>query len=311
MQTIVCYLTRSMSTSDNKIDGPVAALASSVNGNRGEESGFELDEALTLTGEARYSQSLDRGLSILLCFGPERPLLGIAELAEMLGLSRSTTHRYVSTLVALGYLIQGARRKYRLTLRVTDLGLSAMNAIGLGEHARPFVEELGRRSGHAVSVWILDGPELLCVESVHGRRGRRLESLRATPGMHLPAYCTAPGKLLLAHLPATELRALLAEQQLQRRGPRTIVSKRALRTELEAIPDEVLATSEEELAAGVLEIAAPVRAESREVVAAVGMAAHSSMLSIDSFTDQLGPHLVSIADRIAARLGYRRDDERP
>ncbi len=299
-----------MSTSDNKIEARAAPLAPSANGDRGIETGFELDEALTLAGEARYSQSLDRGLAILLCFTPERPLLGIAEVAEILGLSRSTTHRYVSTLLALGYLSQGERRKYRLTLRVTDLGLSTMNATGLREHARPFVEELSRRSGHAVSIWILDGPELLCVDSAHGRRGRRLGALRADTGTRVPIYCTAPGKLLLAHLPAAEQRALLGELQLRRCGPRTIVSKRALRAELEAIPEETVATADEELAEGVVEIAAPVRAESREVIAAVGMTAHRSVLSIDSLVDQLGPHLVSIADRIAARLGYRRDDER-
>ncbi len=304
-----------MSTSDNKIEARAAPLAPSVapsaNGDRGVETGLELDEALTLAGEARYSQSLDRGLAILLCFTPERPLLGIAELAELLGLSRSTTHRYVSTLVALGYLSQGERRKYRLTLRVTDLGLSTMNGTGLHQHARPFVEELSRRSGHAVGIWILDGPELLCIDSAHGRRGRRLGALRADAGTRLPVYCTAPGKLLLAHIPVSEQRVLLGELQLQRRGPRTIMSKRALRAELEAIPEETVATADEELAKGVVEIAAPVRAESREVVAAVGMTAHHSVLTIDSFVDQLGPHLVSIADRIAARLGYRRDDERP
>ena len=298
-----------MSTSDNKIQAPSAARAASGNGARAAETAFELEEALTLAGETRYSQSLDRGLSILLCFSPERSLLGIAELAEMLGLSRSTTHRYVSTLVVLGYLRQGERRKYRLALSVTRLGLSAMNAIGLRAHARPFVEELSRRSGHTVSISMLDGPELLCVDSVRGRRGPRLAELRPERGELLPIHCTAAGKLLLAHMPESEQRALLAELQPERRGPRTILAKRALRAELEAIPEEGLASSEEELAAKVLEIAAPVRAESREVVAAVGMAAHSSVIAIDGFVDQLGPHVISIADRIAARLGYRRDDE--
>ena len=70
--------------------------------------------------EPRYSQSLERGLAILSCFTPKRPVLGIADIADELGMSRSTTHRYVITLVALGYLEQGASRKYRLGLRVTD-----------------------------------------------------------------------------------------------------------------------------------------------------------------------------------------------
>jgi DNA-binding MarR family transcriptional regulator len=72
--------------------------------------------------EPRYSQSLERGLAILGCFTPDRLVLGIANIADELGMSRSTTHRYVITLVALGYLEQGASRKYRLGLKVTDLG---------------------------------------------------------------------------------------------------------------------------------------------------------------------------------------------
>ena len=84
----------------------------------------------------RFSQSLERGLAILCCFDPEHPVLGIVDIAQELGMSRSTTHRYVITLAALGYLQQGPGRKYRLGMRVTDLGLSAMSGMGLREHAR-------------------------------------------------------------------------------------------------------------------------------------------------------------------------------
>src|ERR1700728_1105832 len=90
----------------------------------------------------RYSQSLARGLAILRCFTPERPVLGIADIADELGMSRSTTHRYVITLVALGYLEQAASRKYRLGLHGTDLGLAALNSTGLREPAHLDLEEL-------------------------------------------------------------------------------------------------------------------------------------------------------------------------
>src|ERR1700723_944716 len=114
--------------------------------------------------EPRYSQSLERGLAILGCFTPERPVLGIADIADELGMSRSTTHRYVITLVALGYLEQGASRKYRLGLRVTDLGMSALNATGLREHAREDLEELRVRSSYTVNLGVLDGTDVLYVE---------------------------------------------------------------------------------------------------------------------------------------------------
>src|ERR1700756_1762145 len=123
--------------------------------------------------EPRYSQSLERGLAILGCFTPARPVLGIADIADELGMSRSTTHRYVITLVALGFLEQGASRKYRLGLRVTDLGMSALNSTGLREHAAPYLEELRQRTSYSVSLAVLDGPEVLYVDRVRSfRRGQ-------------------------------------------------------------------------------------------------------------------------------------------
>jgi DNA-binding IclR family transcriptional regulator len=53
-----------------------------------------------------------------------------------------------------------------------------------------------------------------------------------------------------------------------------------------------------------------VRSETHEVMAAVSMSAHSSMISLEEMVEHLGPHLVAAADRISARLGYRREDER-
>jgi IclR family pca regulon transcriptional regulator len=314
LQTIVCYLLPAMSTSDSKANRALEAQGGAFNGFARTSAPSEQawDDPLTLMGEARYSQSLERGLAILGCFSLERPLLGIAELADMLGMSRSTTHRYVITLVALGYLRQGARRKYRLALQVTELGLSAMNSTSLREHARPYIEELSQRSTFTVSLAVLDGPEILLVDRIRGRRrGQNLIELGVRAGSRLPAHCTAMGKLLIAHLPLRERRELLAELKLDRHGPGSIASKSALRDELESIPLEGLATGSEELAPGLIAIAAPVRGESSEVVAAAGMAAHNSMITSEGLVDQLGPHLISTADRISARLGYRREDERP
>jgi IclR family transcriptional regulator, pca regulon regulatory protein len=260
--------------------------------------------------EPRYSQSLERGLAILGCFTPARPVLGIADIADDLGMSRSTTHRYVITLVALGYLEQGASRKYRLGLRVTDLGMSALNSTGLREHSHPYLEELRQRTSYTASLAILDGAEILYVDRVRSfRRGQNKVDLDLQPGSRLPAYCTAMGKLLLANLPEDEQRDLLASMKLTKHGPNTITSKKALRDELDQVHEESFAVNDQELAPELHAIAAPVRNEAREVVAAVNLAAHSSMISLEEFVDALGPHLVSTADRISARLGYRRDDE--
>ncbi|HEY7961851.1 MAG TPA: IclR family transcriptional regulator [Solirubrobacteraceae bacterium] len=261
--------------------------------------------------EPRYSQSLERGLAILACFTPERPVLGIADIADALGMSRSTTHRYVITLVALGYLEQGASRKYRLGLRVTDLGMSALNSTGLREHSRPYLEELRQRSSYTVNLAVLDGPEILYVDRARSyRRGQTQIDLGLRLGSRLPAYCTSMGKLLLAHLPESEQREAISEMKLTRRAPNSITNKKALRSELDHVREEGFAVNDQELAEGLHSISAPVRSETHEVVAAVNMAAHSSMISLEEMVDHLAPHLVSTADRISARLGYRRNDER-
>ncbi len=142
--------------------------------------------------DTRLSRSVEYGLAVLQCFTAERPVLGIADMADILGSHRSTTHRYMSTLVELGFLQQDSTRKYRLTLHVTGLGMSAMSSTSLEEHSRFYVEELRRRSGYTVSVAVLDGPDILYVERAHSsKRGQSRTDLDLRPGSRLPAYCTA------------------------------------------------------------------------------------------------------------------------
>ncbi len=232
-------------------------------------------------------------------------------MADELGMRRSTTHRYMSTLVALGYLQQGAARKYRLGLRVTDLGMSALNSTALREHARPYLEELCRQSSYTVSLSVLDGPEIVYVDRVRSpRRGQGKLDLDLAPGARLPAYCTAMGKLLLANLPGEEQRNLLSDLKPTKMGPNTITSKSGLRADFAHVQDEGFAVNDQELAPELYAIAAPVLSESDEVVAAMSMSAHSSMISLEEMVEHLGPHLIAAADRISARLGYRRPDER-
>jgi DNA-binding IclR family transcriptional regulator len=105
------------------------------------------------------------------------------------------------------------------------------------------------------------------------------------------------------------LSKLSPSMKLTKRGPNTITSKNALRDELDEIREESLAVNDEELAPELYSIAALVRNDAHEVVAAVNLAAHSSMIALGKLVDALSPHLISTADRISACLGYRRDDE--
>jgi IclR family pca regulon transcriptional regulator len=111
------------------------------------------------------------------------------------------------------------------------------------------------------------------------------------------------GKLLLAYLPELEQPELVAQLRLTKQGTNTSTSKQELRDELAAIRTEGLAVNDEELAPELHSIAAPVRDVGREVVAAVSLAAQTSVISLAELVDALSPHLIATADRIFARLG--------
>src|SRR5690242_16536763 len=215
------------------------------------------------------TQSLERGLGILQAFQPEEPLLGISDLARTLGLNRSTVHRYVATLHRLGYLQQDvATRKYRLGMRVLDLGFSAINSMDLREVAAPHLQALSDESGHTVNMAVLDGADIVYIERCRtSQRGQRDIDLNLHIGSRLPAYCTSMGKVLLAHLDPDEQKAVLAKVRLAPRGPNTLTARDELLKELARVRTAGLAVNNEELAYGLRSIAAPVRRQSGEVVA--------------------------------------------
>ena len=266
--------------------------------------------------DPRFSQSLERGLAVLRCFTPKRPELGISELADELGMSKSTIHRYAVTLVALGYLEQlNSSHKYRLGLRVTDLGMSALNATGLREQAHPSLEELRQTSGYTVSMAVLDGSEIRYLDRLPSfRREQAKVDLGLRPGSSLPAHRTAMGKILLAHLPEDQLQQRidgLGEPSGHAQQKTVAGKKNALRSELAQVRETGLAVNDEERASEpLLAIAAPVRNEVGDVVAAIVMTARAGTISRDELVDAFAAHLISTADRISARLGFQYDDER-
>ena len=254
-----------------------------------------------------HSQSLERGLAILSSFRTGRAVIGISDLGRELGLSRSTTHRYVATLAALGYLQQDApTKKYRLGPRVLDLGFSAINSMELREVAAPHLRDLSDSTGFTVNMAILDDLDIVYIERVRSGQVRQREiDLNLHVGARLPAYCTSLGKVLLAYLPEDELRGRLARTTFRRRGPNTLTTRTAFTAELRKIRAEGLAINNEELAYGLRSIAAPVLSHDGTAAAAINLAVHSTMLSLSDLVARLSPPLRQTAAEISARLGYR------
>jgi IclR family transcriptional regulator, pca regulon regulatory protein len=253
------------------------------------------------------SQSLERGLAILSAFKAATPELGISELARSLGLTRSTSHRYVATLARLGYLQQNpSTRKYRLGPRVIDLGLSAINSMELREISSPHLQRLSDETGHTVNMAILDGVDIVYIERCRSsQQGQREIDLNLHVGSRLPAYCTSMGKVLLAFLPDDEQRERLERIEFVERGPNTLASPELLAAELARVRAAGMAVNNEELAYGLRSMAVPVRGQGGEVVAAINCAVHRTAASIGDLVERLGPTLQRTAADISAQIGYR------
>lgn len=252
------------------------------------------------TADPRRSRSLEYGTAILQCYSGEHLALGIADLAEVLGISRSTTHRYAMTLVALGYLEQDSKRKYRLSPRAADPGSAAIEVIRAQVGARAVLEELREELGHTVSMGVLSDGCVIYVYRLFGhRRGQFAIDRGLESGAHVPAYCTALGKVLMASLSSVEREQLLAKLELAPQGPKAILDRRRLAGAIERIGAGEAVLSDEEQVAGARSLAVLVPGARGGRTLAIEVSVPAATYSPTGLIKQAGPRLKRAAKLIA------------
>jgi IclR family pca regulon transcriptional regulator len=253
------------------------------------------------------AQSLERGLSILSALAERREPLGLVEIARAVGLSKSTCHRYVGSLVALGFLEPAPdERRYQLGPQALSLGFAAVTSLEIAQVAGRLLQALADETNYTVNMAVLDGADIVYVDRRRPvRAGFRIE-LNVQVGARLPAYCTSMGKVLLAHRDPGTVRAILDRTDLARRGPHTITAREQLMSALAQVASSGIAVNDEELAPGLRSLAAPVRDRSGTVVAAVNIAVHLSAwnASMDAVVGRLEGPLRRTTHQISQRLGY-------
>jgi IclR family pca regulon transcriptional regulator len=242
--------------------------------------------------DPRYSRSMEYAVAILECFSAEHRELGIADLADLVGISRSTAHRYAITLVALGYLEQDAKRKYRLSRRAANPGAAAISAVRRRAPGRVALQELRDATGYTVSMGVLDRARVVYVYRLFGhRRGQYAIDQALGVGASVPLYCTALGKVLLASVSEGERRELLATLDLLPYGPRSITDKDKLGAELDRISLRDAVVSDEEFIRGARSIAVLVPQPRGEYPIAIEMTVPSSAYTVARLAKEIGPAL--------------------
>jgi IclR family pca regulon transcriptional regulator len=242
--------------------------------------------------DPRLSRSLEYGVAILECYSSERQELGIAELADIVGISRSTTHRYAITLMELGFLEQDAKRKYRLARHAADAGGVAVGELRKHVPAGAVLEELRDDIHHTVSMGVLDRARVIYVHRLLGHRpGQYAIDAGLGVGASVPVYCTALGRVLLASLSDAEQRELLAGLKLERYTPSTIVDRRKLAIELDRVSPRGVVVSDEEFRQGARSIAVLIPRPRSEHPLAIDVTVPSSAYTVNRLVKEIGPRL--------------------
>ncbi|MEK8174612.1 IclR family transcriptional regulator [Streptomyces sp. M19] len=241
-------------------------------------------------------QSVDRAVSILQVLARQGPS-GVTEVAEALGIHKSTAFRLLATLESRGLVEQDTERgRYCIGYAMVELAAGASKASDLAVLSHPVCQELAAAVGDTVNVAIRDGDDVISVDQAMGRSIMSMDWV----GKHSPMHATSAGKLFMAHMTPDEVAEVFAKRP-EKYTPHTIVDPALLAVELEKVRERGYAVDNEEHEIGLVAIAAPVRSLNGHVIAAVTLSGPTFRITEDTV-----PALAEQLMRAGAKISWRR-----
>lgn len=238
-----------------------------------------------------------RGLKILDLLAAADDTVGITEIAEYLGMDKSSISRVMQTLAYYGYAEQDAStRRYRLGPQVVVLGQALLNRMPLRDQARPFLQQLVDRTGECAHLGVLAQNQVLYLDQVESSATLRVNTRIGTLA---PLHCTALGKALISfsHLDLPE--------QLNPFTSRTITNADVLRLHLEQTRQQGYAIDDEEYNYDVRCVAAPVYNHDNKIVGAIGISGPAGRMNLERMPETAAL-VCEVARALSNRLSFRR-----
>ncbi|MEU7551191.1 IclR family transcriptional regulator [Streptomyces sp. NPDC044571] len=252
------------------------------------------------------SQSVERALRILpaLAGGPA----SLGDVAEELGVHKSTALRLLRTLHAHGFVYRQADGRYRLGARLFELAAEAVEGLDVRGIAHPHLVELARATGHTVHLALHQDDEVLYVDKVDSRRPVRMYSRIGRP---VALTVAAVAKVLLADLPEAEREGLAARIEYPAYTPRSTPDAAAFLRELALVREQGWAADLGGHEESVNCVAAPVRGPDGRAVAALSVSAPAVVAGAEGLLGLL-PLVLRTADTISREYsGSAPEEEAP
>jgi IclR family acetate operon transcriptional repressor len=245
--------------------------------------------------------AVERALILLRYIVDHPDGLSIREASRELGYSPATVQKLVNALRTQGYVVQDKlTERYHLGPEAVQLGLTALSRLEIRRIARPYLEALSSESGETVFLGIARDNHAIYIDKVVSAHPVRMD---APLGVNRPYNCTAVGKVLLAGLPDEEFERLAADGTFEQRTERSITEADALRAEVAQVRVQGWARDDEEYAAGVGCVAAPVYDHEGQVIAALTVSGPAAR--IREKLDNIVARVKARAAAISEEMGYR------
>lgn len=254
---------------------------------------------MAVGGYRERNATADRALTILSMFEETRATISASDVAEALGVARSTAYRYLQTLIRAGFLEENPGGGFGLGIRVLQLARIARRTNGLAELARPKMRSLASRLRQAVLLTRLSGDVVVCVE----REEWSGESIRLSyeSGSVMEVNAGASALILLPWLPEERVRAMLQSRPPRQFTPATTTDPDQLIERLRRIRKAGHVISRGELDRDVVGVAAPVFDSSGTVAAGLSIVALRSRVDDDAI-EVLLRGIVETAQQLSAQL---------
>jgi len=244
-------------------------------------------------------RAVERALDILLCFSQDGPALSLTQIAEQVGMHKSTVHRLLATLENRRFVHRDkATGLYRLGFRFIEMASLVLQDVGLRRWAQPYLQHLSAECGETIDLAVLDGSHVIYLDVVESPQRVKIA---AAVGQRLPAFCTASGKAFMAYLPDDEVHNIL-DKGLTKYTEHTVLSLADLSEDLRLTRERGFAISEQEFENDIHAVAAPILDSSGYPVAVIAVVGPSFRLPRERMLT-LGRSLQATTDAIAHQVG--------
>ncbi|GAB6156222.1 IclR family transcriptional regulator [Desulfosporosinus burensis] len=247
-------------------------------------------------------RSVAKALMILNVLAEHQREMSLGDIAKEMQLAKSTAYGLLATLRDFGYIEQSPLDgKYRLGIRLFEVGNIVANSWDVRRVAAPFIQTLVDGLGETVHLVVLDKGEVLYIDKRESTKSLRIVS---QVGTRLPAHCTGVGKVFLANLPIDEVRRIIATKGLSRYTKNTITDFSRLEEELNLVRKQGYAMDNEEIMESLRCVAVPLRDHTGKVCAAISVSGPSSRFDGGQL-ESIVNLMVRIGQEISTSLGYR------